>query len=35
MQEYRDDFTKRELAYRTVVKTEGETHFQTSSGLVF
>jgi hypothetical protein len=35
MQEYRDDFPKRKLAYRTVVKTEGETHFQRSFGLVF
>jgi hypothetical protein len=34
MQEYRDDIPKRELAYRAVVKTEGETHFQRSFGLV-
>jgi hypothetical protein len=35
VQEYRDDIPKRELAYRAVVKTEGETHFQRSFGLVF
>jgi len=35
MQEYRDDIPKRELAYSAVVKTEGETHFQRSFGLVF
>jgi hypothetical protein len=35
MQEYRYDIPKRELAYRAVVKTEVETHFQRSFGLVF
>jgi hypothetical protein len=35
MQEYRGDISKRELAYRAVVKTEGKTHFQRSFGLVF